>query len=336
MSALTTSISPRANVDAASRTVDYLRISITDRCNERCLYCLPEGFTDWKKREEILGYEEILHAVRAAVGLGFRKFRVTGGEPLLRRDAELFIRDLIAEAGVERVGLSTNGTRLAALAPALAAAGLRSANISLDAIEPEIYRQITGGNLRDVLAGIEAAQAAGISELKLNCVLMRGVNESQIMPLVQFAATHGLVLRFIELMPVSLTSVLNEENFFPIHEAKKIIGAHTAMAHDGMRRGNGPAVYFSLPEFRATVGFIGALTDFHFCEACNKIRLTADGRIRPCLGDHGEIDLEPALRPELDPVLLRGLFLQALREKPAEHGFRNNYQPGRVMTAIGG
>jgi len=325
-----------APVDAASRAIDYLRISITDRCNERCLYCLPEGFTAWKKREEILRYEEFMHAARAAVGLGFRKFRVTGGEPLVRRDADGFIRELIAEPGVKEVGLSTNGIRLSAFAPSLGKAGLRHANISLDALDPQTYRRVTGGNVRDVIAGIEAAQAAGISNIKLNAVLMRGVNESQIWPLVEFAAARGLILRFIELMPVSLASVLNEQNFFPIAEAKKIIAARTALLPDLARHGNGPAVYYRLPELAATVGFIGALTDFHFCEACNKMRLTADGKIRPCLGNHGEIDLKPALRPAVHPGGLRELFLQALREKPLEHSFRDNYRPGRVMTAIGG
>ncbi|SRR5579862_2488237 len=325
-----------APLDAVSRPVDYLRISITDRCNERCLYCLPEGFTAWTEREEILTYEELLHVARAATALGFRKFRVTGGEPLVRRNASDFLAALIAQPGVEHVGLSTNGIRLSASARALAEAGLRSANISLDAVEPAIYRRITGGNVREVIAGIEAAQAAGISTIKLNAVLIRGVNENQIWPLVQFAASRELILRFIELMPVSLTSVLNEENFFPVGEAKKAVASRTAMIPDLTRHGNGPAAYYRLPELSATVGFIGALTDLHFCETCNKMRLTADGSIRPCLGNHGEIDLKPALRPRADAARLRKLFLQALRDKPREHSFRDRYQPNRVMTAIGG
>lgn len=319
-----------------TRTVDYLRISITDRCNERCLYCLPEGFKDWKPRSEILSFEEVLDAVRTAVEIGFRKFRVTGGEPLVRQDAEQFIAQLIALPGVEQVSLSTNGTRLAAVANSLATAGLRSVNISLDAVDPVIYQKITGGKFADVLAGIDAAQSAGIAKIKLNAVLMRGVNEAQIWPLVEFAAARKLILRFIELMPVSLTEMLSEENFFPIAEAKKIIAARTQMIADARRHGNGPAHYFQLPELDVTVGFIGALSDLHFCEACNKMRLTAEGKIRPCLGNHGEIDLKPALRPATDALFLRELFLTALREKPPEHSFRNQYQPGRIMTAIGG
>jgi len=319
-----------------TRTVDYLRISITDRCNERCLYCMPEGFSDWKAREEILTYEEILATVQTAVGLGFRKFRVTGGEPLVRKDAEQFIAALIALPGVHQVGLSTNGTRLAKIAAPLAKAGLAGANISLDAVDPAIYARVTGGRLDQALAGIEAAQAAGIKKIKLNAVLMRGINESQIWPLVEFAAQRKLILRFIELMPVSLTEMLDERNFFPVAEARELITSHTAMLPDDRKHGNGPAQYFRLPQFGSTIGFIGAITNLHFCDACNKMRLTADGKIRPCLGNHGEIDLKPALRPFHDPARLRELFLTALRDKPPEHQFRNNYQPGRIMTAIGG
>ena len=327
---------PPAPLDAASRAIDYLRISITDRCNERCLYCLPEGFVGWKARGEILSFDELMQVARAAVSLGFRNFRVTGGEPLVRRDAELFVRALIAEPGVAEVSLSTNGLLLTKLARALGSAGLRSVNISMDSVNPEIYRRVTGGNVQGVIAGIDAAQAAGITKIKLNAVLMCGVNEEEIWPLVRFAAERGAILRFIELMPVSLTSVLNEQNFFPVAEAKKNIARHTVMVPDLERHGHGPAVYYRLPEFGATVGFIGALTDFRFCETCNKMRLTAEGRLRPCLGNHGEIDLTPALRPVVDPAGLRERFLQALREKPREHSFRENYQPSRVMTAIGG
>jgi len=322
--------------DPIVRTVDYLRISITDRCNERCLYCLPEGFSDWKPRDEILTYGEILAVLQAAVEVGFRKFRVTGGEPLVRRDAEKFIADLIALPGVMQVNLSTNGTRLAPIAKGLAEVGLNSVNISLDAVDPAIYSRVTGGRFEEALAGIEAAKEAGIKKIKLNAVLMRGVNEEQIWPLVEFAAARGLILRFIELMPVSLTEMLDERNFFPVAEARKIIGDRTPMIADDRKYGNGPAQYFQLPELGATVGFIGAITNLHFCDACNKMRLTADGKIRPCLGNHGEFDLKPALRPVPDSDSLRELFLTALRDKPLEHSFRNQYQPGRIMTAIGG
>ncbi len=323
-------------IDSSQRTIDYLRISITDRCNERCLYCLPEGFTDWKERDEILTYEEILNVVRLSVRLGFRNFRVTGGEPLVRRDVDKFLAELIATPGVEHVGLSTNATRVAPLVSSLAQAGLRSMNVSLDAIDPQIYQRVTGGRLTDVITGIESALAAGITKIKLNAVLMRGVNEHQIWPLLHFASEHELPIRFIELMPVTFTEVLNESNFFPIAEAKRLIAARTPMTPETSKLGFGPATYYRLPEFGISVGFIGAMTNLHFCETCSKMRLTADGKIRPCLGNHEEVDLKPALRPVFDELDLEARFLEALRRKPPEHSFRDAYQPGRVMTAIGG
>jgi len=323
-------------IDSSQRTIDYLRISITDRCNERCLYCMPEGFSDWKERSEILTYEEILSVVRVAVQLGFSKFRVTGGEPLVRRDVENFLAQLLALEGVEHVGLSTNATRLTSLAPALAAAGLRSMNVSLDAVDAEIYQRVTGGRLAEVIRGIDAALAAGITKIKLNAVLMRGVNEEQIWPLIEFAAARNLPIRFIELMPVTFTEVLNEQNFFPIVEAKRKIAERALMIAEDARLGFGPATYYSLPEFGISVGFIGAMTNLHFCETCSKMRLTADGKIRPCLGNHEEVDLKAALRPFVREEELRELFYEALRRKPVEHSFRDQYQPQRVMTAIGG
>jgi cyclic pyranopterin phosphate synthase len=322
--------------DPFARSIDYLRISITDRCNERCLYCLPEGFTDWKRREEILGFEELLTVAETGVSLGIRNFRVTGGEPLVRRDAEQFVIELLRLPGVERVGLSTNATRLAAVAERLARAGLHSVNISLDALDPDVYRQITGGQVAEVLAGIDAARSAGIAIIKLNTVLMRGVNETQIWPLIEFAAERRLILRFIELMPVSLTEVLNEENFLPIAECRRLIAERTPMMPSSEKHGAGPAVYWRLPELDSSIGFIGAMSDLHFCSACNKMRLTADGKIRPCLGNHGEVDLKAALRPAVRREMLHSLFIEALREKPLEHLFRQQYQPGRIMTAIGG
>lgn len=322
---------------AASRTVDYLRISITDRCNERCLYCIPEGFSDWKERSEILSYEEILRVASVAAAQGFRKFRVTGGEPLVRRDVVYFIQELAKIPGVETIGLSTNGTRLAELAEPLRRAGVHSVNISLDALDPAVYRNITRGDVSQVLAGIRAAIAAGFPRIKLNTVLIRGHNEGEIWPLVHFAAEHHLLLRFIELMPVSLTEMLTEQNFFPMGDVLQILRRQDSLEPlEQPQLGHGPAKYYRLQKTGSTVGFIGAMTNLHFCESCNKIRLTADGKIRPCLGNHGEYDLRALLRTGASDADLKAAFETALREKPPEHLFRNNYQPSRVMVAIGG
>jgi len=298
---------------------------------------MPEGYKGWERKPDHLTAEEIVRVVRIAAGLGFRKFRLTGGEPLVRGDVPEIIRAITAIPSVESVGLSTNGTKLAALAKSLHDSGLRTANVSLDALDPEIYRRITGGNLAAVLAGIRAALAAGFARVKLNCVLMRGVNEQELWPLALFAAEHGLPLRFIELMPLTRTDVLTEKNFLPIGEAMRLLGQHDELVHQpDCRLGHGPARYYLLRKTGALVGFIGAITNLHFCEMCNKMRLTADGKIRPCLGDHGEIDLRAALRHNGDDESLRDIFLEALRLKPLDHQFRGQYQPLRPMTAIGG
>lgn len=325
-------------IDPFGRTIDYLRVSVTDRCNERCLYCMPEGYKGWSQKEDHLTADEIVRTVEAATGLGFRKFRVTGGEPLIRKDIIDILERIWALPGTETLGISTNATRLTQLAPALKQAGVRSVNISLDALEPALYRRITGGDLRVVLEGIDAALAQDFEVIKLNCVLMRGINESEYEPLIRFAAERGMPLRFIELMPLSRTDVLNEKNFLSVQELMSrlsTIGALTPLAT--YQPGHGPAKYYDFDGAGLTapakVGFIGALTTPHFCETCNKLRLTADGKLRPCLGRIGEIDLLAPLRTGGDPA---DALREAIANKPKDHEFLGNYQPARPMTAIGG
>lgn len=324
-------------MDSFGRKVDYLRISITDRCNERCVYCMPEGYKGWERTPDHLSANEIIRVVRVAAELGFRKFRLTGGEPLVRYDILEIVSGMRKNSGVEAIGLSTNGIKLASLAKPLREAGVTGVNVSLDALDPEIYKRITGGNVEAVLAGIRAATEAGFERVKLNCVLIRGVNEREIWPLALFAAEHGLPLRLIELMPVTRTDVLTEENFLPVGEVMQLLSRHDELIpQPNTKIGHGPAKYYSLKQTGALVGFIGALTNLHFCEACNKMRLTADGKIRPCLGDHGEVDLREVLRKSNDDEALRNIFCEALRLKPQEHQFRGTYQPSRPMIAIGG
>jgi cyclic pyranopterin phosphate synthase len=323
-------------IDPSGRTVDYLRISVTDRCNERCLYCMPEHYNAWLPRADLLTYGEILAIAGAGARLGFKRFRVTGGEPLLRPGIADFIARLVAIPGAESVQMTTNGTRLPQLARPLFDAGLRRINISLDALDPAIYRGITGGDLQTVLDGLNAVLDLGFESVKLNTVLIRGRNDTQILPLVHFAAERGIAIRFIELMPVSLTQMLDASNFLSASEAARLIAAEEGMEPLDAPLGFGPARYYRLKRTGAVVGLIGALTDLHFCDRCNKMRLTADGRLRPCLGNHLETSLIPALRPVPDESALESLIRSSLAVKPAEHLFRENYQPGRVMTAIGG
>ena len=297
---------------------------------------MPEGFTDWKKREDILTYEEILRIVRLTTQLGFKNFRVTGGEPLIRKESISFIEKLTQIQGVENVFLSTNATRLTQHASALKKAGIKSLNISLDSLRLETYRKITGGNLTEVLQGIQMARNAGFERIKLNTVLIRHMNEEDLWPLIHYAAEYQHPIRFIELMPVSLTEMLSEKNFFPANEAFKKIAEKDNLIPLNTNLGVGPARYYRLEKTGAIVGFISSITNLHFCDNCNKIRLTADGKIRPCLGNHGEYDLKPLLRNQGTDKDILEMIRLALHEKPPEHLFRANYKPDRIMSAIGG
>lgn len=321
-------------MDPFGRTIDYLRISVTDRCNERCLYCMPAGYKGWGQKADHLTADELLKVVAAATELGFRKFRLTGGEPLLRADIVEIARRIRELPGVQHLALSTNGLRLASHARDLREAGVHSVNISLDALSPDVYRRITGGHISHVLDGLDAAQDVRFDVIKLNCVLMRGINEEEIWPLVEFAAARRLPIRFIELMPLSRTDVLNESNFLSVHEVMKSLSRREALEPlPDYKPGQGPARYHLIRSLGVRVGFVGALTNPRFCETCNKLRLTSDGHLRPCLGRHGEIDLLTVLRAGGD---LRGPFLEAISNKPENHEFSESYEPGRPMTAIGG
>jgi cyclic pyranopterin phosphate synthase len=331
--------------DRYGHRISYLRVSITDRCNERCTYCMPQELQEWLPREEILTFEETLRLIGVAAGLGVSKVRITGGEPLTRRDVIDFIRRIPEIPGITSIGLSTNGTLLArevapgkTMARALRAAGVASVNISLDTLDREVYSQITGRDFHEqVLRGIDAGRAAGFEQIKLNTVLMRGRNEDQLIPLTEFAAQRGLILRFIEMMPVSTTEVLDENNFMPIREAKRMIESrYGPLIPETEFRTNGPATYYQIPERRQRVGFIGAMTNLHFCESCNKLRLTCDGKLRPCLGSYLEFDIMTPLRAGASDADLKQFFLDVVNRKPEQHDFRNNYQPNRRMIAIGG
>ena len=331
--------------DRYGHRISYLRVSITDRCNERCTYCMPQELQEWLPREEILTFEETLRLIRVAAELGVSKVRVTGGEPLTRRDIVPFIAQLPKISGIKSLGLSTNATLLArqispgkTMATALREAGVQSVNISLDTLDRDVYSRITGRDLHaQVLEGIDAAIAVGFDQIKLNTVLMRGRNEDQLVPLIEFAASRNLILRFIEMMPVSTTEVLSEHNFMSILEAKRLIeSVYGSLIPETEFRTNGPATYYQIPGREQRIGFIGAMTNLHFCENCNKLRLTCDGKLRPCLGSYLEFDIMRPLRAGASDEELKQFFLDVVERKPAQHDFRDNYQPNRKMIAIGG
>src|SRR5437764_7916329 len=331
--------------DRYGHRISYLRVSITGRCNESCTYCMPHELQEWLPREEILTFEETLRLVRIAVELVVSKVRITGGEPLTRRGVLDLLRELPKIPGLRDVGLSTNGTLLArevesqwTMAAALRTASVRSVNVSLDTLDRHVYSEITGRDLHgQVLAGIDAAITAGFDQIKLNTVLMRGRNEDQLIPLIEFAAARNLILRFIEMMPVSTREVLGEENFISISEAKRVIESrYGSLIPEPEFRTNGPASYYQIPGRQQCIGFIGAMTNLHFCESCNKLRLTCDGKLRPCLGSYLEFDVMKPLRAGASDEELKQFFLEVVERKPQQHDFRENYQPNRKMIAIGG
>src|SRR5438552_14048409 len=330
--------------DHYGHRISYLRVSITDRCNERCTYCMPHELQEWLPREEILTFEETLRIIRIAVELGVSKIRITGGEPLTRRGVLELIRELPRISGLHDIGLSTNGTLLArevesqaTMAQALRTADVRSVNISLDTLDRQVYSEITGRDLHtQVLAGIDAAITAGFDQIKLNAVLMRGRNEDQLIPLIEFAAARNLILRFLEMMPVSTREVLDEENFISAVEAKRRIESHYgSLIPKPEFRTTAPAPSYRIPARQPRIGFIGAMTDLHFCESCNKLRLTCDGKLRPCLGSYLEFDIMKPLRAGASDEELRRFFIDVVDRKPEQHDFRENYQPNRKMIAIG-
>ena len=331
--------------DRYGHRISYLRVSITDRCNERCTYCMPQELQEWLPREEILTFEETLRLIRIAAELGVSKVRVTGGEPLTRRDIVHFIAQIPKTSGIKSLGLSTNGTLLArqitpgkTMAMTLRGAGVQSVNISLDTLDRDVYSQITGRDFHaQVLEGIDAVIAVGFDQIKLNTVLMRSRNEDQLIPLIEFAAARNLILRFIEMMPVSTTEVLGEDNFVSILQAKRLIeSVYGSLIPEAEFRTNGPATYYQVPGREQRIGFIGAMTNLHFCENCNKLRLTCDGKLRPCLGSYLEFDIMKPLRAGASDEELKQFFLDVVERKPAQHDFRDNYQPNRKMIAIGG
>ena len=310
---------------------------------------MPEKLQEWLPRGDVPTFDEITRLVRVGASLGVTKLRITGGEPLTRPNVAGFFDGLQQVPGIVDTGVSTNGTLLGrpvrehggrTMAECLRGFGVRTVNISLDTLDRAAYARTTGRDLLpQTLAGIAAARAAGFGpgEIKLNAVMMRGRNEDQMIPLIYFAAENGLLLRFIELMPVSTTEVLTEANFFPVAEARRRIEQHFGGLLPAPEfRTNGPATYYQVPSTSQKIGFIGAMTNLHFCENCNKLRLTCDGKLRPCLGSYLEFDLLEPLRSGASDDDLRDLFIGVVARKPREHDFRENYQPNRKMVAIGG
>lgn len=324
--------------DDFGRAINYLRVSVTDRCNLRCLYCMPATGIVLCPHTDILRYEELALVIRAAAELGISKVRITGGEPLARLGLPHFVRMVASIPGLDDLSMTTNGTLLARYAADLARAGLHRVNISLDTLRPDRFAQITRqGRLDDVWAGIAAAQAAGLTPIKLNMVVIRGLNDDEVADFARRTISDGWHVRFIELMPIGANVQWAGNGIVPIPEIRGRIEAEVGPleAVHGPT-GNGPARYYCLPGATGTVGFISALSD-HFCYTCNRLRLTADGRLRLCLMSDLEIDLRTPLRAGADLETVKGLLAQAIHHKPERHHLDQSPAPqGRTMAQIGG
>jgi GTP 3',8-cyclase len=326
----------RSLIDTFERSVEYLRVSITDLCNFRCIYCRPPEGVKLIAHDEILRYEEILTIVRVAAEHGIRKIRVTGGEPLVRRGVIEFIAALTALNGIEDVGLTTNGVLLASLASDLKAAGITRVNVSLDSLRPEVFRTITrGGRLDDVLAGIRAALAAGLSPVKINVVLLQGINEPDVPEFARLTIDRPLDVRFIERMPFGGDGERSLPESFSaatvLHMIRSEVGPLTPVDRSPL---DGPASMYTLPGAQGRIGVIDAVTG-HFCGTCNRMRLTARGTLRPCLLSPHEINLRDPLRRGASDEELARILLSAVHAKPMGNTLCATTM-GETMNMIGG
>ena len=335
----------RPLIDPFQRSINYLRVSVTDRCNLRCLYCMPEQGVPLMPAREILTLEEIARIVGVAAGMGLRRVRLTGGEPLVRKGIVKLVRWIGQTPGIEDISLTTNAMLLASYAHELAAAGLKRVNVSLDTLRPQRFRQITRhGDLSAVMAGIAAARDAGLSPLKLNVVVMREVNDDEIAEIACTTLKEDWQVRFIELMPfmdeqeTCIRDTSLALGFVPAQEVKRQIKeALGPLEAAETNAGGGPAKYYRLPGARGLIGFISPLSEDRFCTTCNRMRLTADGKIRPCLLTDQEIDLKETLRRGGSDDELRQRILAALDSKPDAHHLDDGNRPHRrKMAQIGG
>ncbi|MCC6272090.1 MAG: GTP 3',8-cyclase MoaA [Deltaproteobacteria bacterium] len=306
--------------DGYRRKIEYLRLSVTDLCNLRCRYCMPLEGAVKRERSDILSFEEIARVVAAFARQGVKGVRLTGGEPLLRKDLPRLIEMLHAVPGIEELSLTTNGVQLAAQAEALRRAGLDRVNVHLDTLDPEKFRQITRwGRLEEVLAGLRAAKEAGFSPLKLNAVLIKGWNDSEAEAMLRFAAQEGLILRWIELMPIG-PGLEMSDRFLPSSWVRERLEKQYRLLPYGKRLGRGPAEYYKVFELNAVVGFIHAVSE-PFCEKCNRVRLSADGRLQDCLAyDESESLLDLLRRPGVREADLEAKILRMIQIKRPDHG----------------
>ncbi|BAF60804.1 MAG: GTP 3',8-cyclase MoaA [Pelotomaculum sp.] len=323
--------------DTYQREINYLRISVTDRCNLRCVYCMPEEGVRSLPHGEILRLEEIETVVRAAALTGVKKIRLTGGEPLVRKGLEELVRRVSGIPGIDDIALTTNGLLLPSRAKALKEAGVKRVNVSLDTLRADRYAEITrGGNLAGAWEGIQSALDAGLHPVKLNTVIIRGFNEDEVVAMAMLTINRPLHVRFIELMPIGSSSSWAAGRYVPAAEVMDAISAKLGpLVPARQPAGGGPAKYYRLKDAAGTVGFITSMSE-HFCHRCNRLRLTASGGLRPCLYDGREIDLKAPLREGAGTREIAALIMEAIALKPDRHHMLEGWRDRRQMSQIGG
>ncbi|WP_347989127.1 GTP 3',8-cyclase MoaA [Methylomonas sp. AM2-LC] len=325
-------------IDRFGRVVNYLRVSITDRCDFRCVYCMAENMT-FMPRTHILSLEEIYYICQAFVELGVNKIRITGGEPLVRQGVVGLLQQLHGLSGLNELVLSSNGSKLGGMAADIKAAGVKRINISLDTLDPAKFKALTRtGDLEQVLTGINAARAAGFQNLKLNSVIMKHRNHDEVCDLVAFAVERGIDISFIEEMPLGLVDGRQRsESYYPSTEIKRDIQNRFTLNAVPYATG-GPSDYFQVADTETRVGFISPHSA-NFCGSCNRVRLTAEGRLLLCLGNEDSVDLKTLIRQHPgDMALLKQTIIAAMQIKPQQHHFNIHEQPiiMRHMSATGG
>jgi cyclic pyranopterin phosphate synthase len=321
--------------DKFGRRIEYVRLSVTDRCDFRCFYCLPKGFKGFAQPKSWLKVDEIERLMRIFSELGVSKVRLTGGEPLVRRELPEIVRRLNALPGIEDLSLSTNASQLANHAQQLRANGVSRINVSLDSLQHERFHKITGGHLDQVLTGLQAAKQAGMHPIKVNMVVMRGVNEDEIIGMVLYCLEHDFTLRLIETMPVGETGLHASNQFVSLQRVEAAL-REVFELQPAESCGAGPARYLRIKGTELRIGFITPLSQ-HFCETCNRVRISVEGTLFLCLGKHDNLELRPLLRGGANDGEIKAAVLAAIDRKPERHAF--NERPGevvRMMALTGG
>ncbi len=323
-------------IDSFQRRIEYVRLSVTDRCDLRCSYCIPKDFKDFHEPEHWLTFDEIERVIRAFTELGVRRVRLTGGEPLSRGKLLLLAARLGQLPHLEDLSLSTNATKLKKLALPLKQAGVTRINVSLDSLKPERYAEITGGGkLSNVLDGLMAAKAAGFGPIKINMVVMKGINADEIADMVAFCIAQDFTLRFIETMPMGDTGREAADHYVNLQDVKRELAQQYELI-PAVMKGGGPARYLRVAGSELRIGFITPISQ-HFCETCNRVRITVDGTLYTCLGQENNVELRPLLRAGISDGELKQAIVQAIALKPERHEFTT--QPGKIvrfMSLTGG